>query len=76
VFQFNFPVSFAIEEIDDVCRVMLYGHGKRSTQGPIITFTDGSSLHRYFVDQIRWLEQLATGDTPEPWPARASSSNP
>ena len=70
IFLFNFPVSFAIEEIDDVCRVMLYGHGKRGTQGPIITFADGSAPHQYFIDQIRWLERLATDHTVEPWASK------
>ncbi|RAY15360.1 hypothetical protein DPM19_11700 [Actinomadura craniellae] len=70
IFLFNFPCSFAIEEVDDACRMMLYGHGKRGTQGPIITVTEGSPTHIYCVDQIRWLERLAQGDTPEPWASK------
>ncbi|MFB9965914.1 helix-turn-helix domain-containing protein [Sinosporangium siamense] len=69
VFTYNFPCSFAIEEIDDVCRVMLYGHGVRGTQGPLLIFSDGPG-HRYFSDQVRWLERLARS-TPEPEPWRA-----
>ncbi|WP_066360967.1 helix-turn-helix domain-containing protein [Herbidospora mongoliensis] len=71
VFTYNFPCSFAIEEIDDVCRVMLYGHGKRGTQGPVITFSGETSAYNYFVDQIRWLERLAAEDgTLEPWASK------
>lgn len=76
IFLFNFPCSFAIEEIDDVCRVMLYGHGKRGTEGPIITFTEGSSSHAYMVDQIRWLERLSHGDSPEPWASKGIRVRP
>lgn len=77
IFLFNFPCSFAIEEVDDVARVMLYGHGKRGTQGPIITFTEGSSAHTYLVDQIRWLERLAEdGPTPEPWASKGIRVEP
>lgn len=70
VFLYNFPCSYAIEEIDDACRVMLYGHGKRGTQAPIVIFGDDSSSHTYFTDQIRWLERLSEGDTPEPWASK------
>ncbi|MFI0422909.1 helix-turn-helix domain-containing protein [Spongiactinospora sp. 9N601] len=71
VYLYNFPCSFAIEEIDDVCRVMLYGHGKRGTQGPILTFGEGTAAHAYFADQIRWLERLAEGPhAPEPWASK------
>lgn len=34
VYLYNFPCSFAIEQIDNSCRVMLYGHGQRGTEGP------------------------------------------
>jgi transcriptional regulator with XRE-family HTH domain len=70
IFTFNFPCSFAIEEIDDACRVMLYGHGKRGTQGPIITYAADTSAHAYFVDQIRWLERLTTEPDLEPWASK------
>jgi len=58
LYTFNFPCSFAMEEIDDTCRVMLYGHGKRGTDSPIWVFQSGSAQHEYFVSQIRWLEAL------------------
>lgn len=70
VYLYNFPCSFAIEEVDDAVRVMLYGHGKRGTQGPIVTFSGETTAHQYFVDQIRWLERLAGGDSPEPWASK------
>lgn len=76
VYLFNFPVSFAIEEVDSVCRVMLYGHGKRGTQGPVIVFAEGSSPHTYLVDQIRWLERMSEGDTPEPWASKGIEVRP
>jgi hypothetical protein len=41
VYTYNFPCSFAIEKIDRTCRVMLYGHGKRGTEGPILVFSEG-----------------------------------
>jgi hypothetical protein len=67
VYLYNFPCSFAIEEIDDHCRVMLYGHGKRGTEGPIMIFSPGTPYHDYFAGQIRWLEGLASGELTEPW---------
>jgi hypothetical protein len=66
IFTFNFPCSFAIEKIDRSCRVMLYGHGKRGTEGPMLVFSEGTPYWTYFTDQIRWLERLAT-DPREPW---------
>lgn len=76
VWLFNFPCSFAIEELDDVCRVMPYGHGKRGTHGPVITFAEGTPPHAYLVDQIRWLERLAAGDNPEPWASKGIEVKP
>lgn len=77
IFLYNFPCSFAIEEIDDVCRIMLYGHGKRGTQGPIITFAQGSSSFTFFTDQIRWLERMSS-ETPtlEPWASKGIEVRP
>jgi transcriptional regulator with XRE-family HTH domain len=77
IFTFNFPCSFAIEEIDEIVRMMPYGHGKRGTHGPIIAFAGGSSVHGYLVDQIRWLEMLAGRDTtPEPWASKGIEVRP
>ncbi|MEU5877178.1 helix-turn-helix transcriptional regulator [Spirillospora sp. NPDC047279] len=76
VFLYNFPCSFAIEEIDDAVRVMLYGHGKRGTQGPILVFGGETSTQNFFVDQIRWLERLSEGETPEPWASKGISVRP
>ncbi|MQA16515.1 MAG: hypothetical protein GEV09_20960 [Pseudonocardiaceae bacterium] len=69
IFTFNFPCSFAIEKIDRSCRVMLYGHGKRGTEGPILVFDEGTPYWKYFTDQIRWLERLAQ-DPREPWTSK------
>jgi hypothetical protein len=66
IFTFNFPCSFAMEKIDRSCRVMLYGHGKRGTEGPILVFDEGTPYWTYFTDQIKWLERLATNPR-EPW---------
>src|SRR5262249_8917512 len=66
IFTYNFPCSFAIEKIDDSCRVMLYGHGKRGTEGPILVFEKGSSYWDYFDSQMQWLMRLAT-EPREPW---------
>ena len=66
ILTFNFPCSFAIEKIDRSCRVMLYGHGKRGTEGPIFVFNEGSPYWTYFTDQLQWLERLATNPR-EPW---------
>lgn len=63
VWLYNFPCSFAIEEIDDEYRVMLYGHGKRGTDGPILIFGQGTPHAHYFESQMRWVERLAV----EPW---------
>lgn len=69
VLTYNFPCSFAIEAIDDACRVMLYGHGKRGTEGPILVFNEGTPFHDYFADQLHWLASLAR-DPREPWTSK------
>ena len=66
IFTFNFPCSFAIEKIDKSCRVMLYGHGKRGTEGPMFVFKSGTPYWQYFDDQIQWLKRLASNPR-EPW---------
>lgn len=74
IYLYNFPCSFGIESIDDTIRVMLYGHGKRGTDGPILTFQAGSEYHDYFADQLAWLDRLASSDqTPEPWKSKGIS---
>lgn len=75
IYTYNFPCSFAIEEIDNVCRVMLYGHGKRGTEGPIMVYGEGSDYYGYFSSQIRWLELLAAEDNPF-WGARGICVRP
>lgn len=69
IFTFNFPCSFAIEKIDRSCRVMLYGHGKRGTEGPMIVFDDDTPYWDYFAGQIDWLERLAKSPR-EPWTSK------
>jgi transcriptional regulator with XRE-family HTH domain len=76
VWLFNFPVSFGIEETDDVARVMLYGHGKRGTEGPIITFVEGTPTHAYFIEQLRWLERLTEDSSLEPWASKGVTVRP
>ena len=66
LFTFNFPCSFAVERIDQSCRVMLYGHGKRGTEGPMFVFDQGTVYWTYFADQLDWLKRLATNPR-EPW---------
>jgi hypothetical protein len=66
IFTFNFPCSFAMEKIDRSCRVMLYGHGKRGTEGPMLVFDEGTPYWTYFTDQLQWLERLAVNPR-EPW---------
>lgn len=69
VLTYNFPCSFAMERIDRTCRVMLYGHGKRGTDGPIIAFDEGTAYWDYFVSQLDWMKRLA--DQPrEPWTSK------
>jgi hypothetical protein len=69
IFTYNFPCSFAIEKIDRSCRVMLYGHGKRGTEGPIFVFNDNTPYWDYFAGQIQWLERLAENPR-EPWTSK------
>ena len=69
IFTYNFPCSFAIEKIDRSCRVMLYGHGKRGTEGPMLVFDDNTPYWNYFAGQIQWLERLAR-DPREPWTSK------
>jgi hypothetical protein len=66
ILLYNFPCSFAMEQIDRHCRVMLYGHGKRGTDGPIFVFDEGTPYYEFFEDQVRWLKQLASAPR-EPW---------
>ncbi len=66
IYTYNFPCSFAIERIDQSCRVMLYGHGKRGTEGPLMVFDEGTPYWDYFTDQLDWLHRLAAGPR-EPW---------
>jgi hypothetical protein len=75
VFTYNFPCSFAIEKIDASCRVMLYGHGKRGTEGPIFVFNEGTPYWDYFASQIDWLRRLAT-DPREPWTSKGLEVKP
>lgn len=64
-------------KIDDVCRGVLCGHGKRGTQGPIMTFSGGGPAHTYFVDRIRWLERRANSEvTPEQWAGKGVRVRP
>ncbi|GAA2628328.1 hypothetical protein GCM10010411_77010 [Actinomadura fulvescens] len=76
IFTFNFPCSFAIEEIDDAARVMLYGHGMRGTQGPIVTFGSQGPAYTYLTDQLRWLERLAEDPAFEPWASKGIRVKP
>ena len=55
-----------MEKIDRSCRVMLYGHGKRGTEGPMLVFGEGTPYWAYFTDQLQWLERLAANSR-EPW---------
>ncbi len=66
VYTYNFPCSFAIEKVDRTCRVMLYGHGKRGTEGPIFVFNEGTPYWDYFASQLEWMKRLAD-DPREPW---------
>lgn len=69
IFTYNFPCSFAMEKIDRSCRVMLYGHGKRGTEGPIFVFDDSTPYWDYFAGQMQWLERLAQ-EPREPWTSK------
>lgn len=69
IYTYNFPCSFSIEKIDRSCRVMLYGHGKRGTEGPIFVFDDNTPYWDYFAGQMQWLERLAK-DPREPWTSK------
>lgn len=70
IYYYNFPCSFAIELIDTACRVMLYGHGKRGTEGPILVFEKGNQYFDYFMSQLDWLERLASGREVAEWEAK------
>jgi hypothetical protein len=59
VYTYNFPCSFAIEKVDRTCRVVLYGHGKRGTEGPIFVFNEGTPYWDYFSSQLEWMKRLA-----------------
>jgi hypothetical protein len=67
IYYYNFPCSYAIELIDDVCRIMLYGHGKRRTDSPIFIFGKDSPHYDYFASQIEWIERIASGKISSEW---------
>ena len=67
IYYYNFPCSYAIELIDNVCRIMLYGHGKRGTDSPILIFDKDSIHYDYFASQIEWIEQIASGRITSEW---------
>ena len=69
MFTYNFPCSFAMEKIDQSCRVMFYGHGKRGTEGPVLVFDEGTPYWDYFDSQMQWLKRLAS-DPREPWTSK------
>lgn len=69
IFTYNFPCSFALEKVDTSCRVNLYGHGKRGTEGPTFVFEEGSPYWDYFDGQIAWLARLAS-EPREPWTSK------
>jgi len=49
--------------------VMLYGHGKRGREGPMLAFDRGTPYWDYFDSQMQWLERLAS-DPREPWTSK------
>lgn len=67
MYYYNFPCSFGIEEIDDACRVILYGHGIRGKEGPIFIFRAGNPYYQYFKNQLIWMNDLANGDKSFNW---------
>ncbi len=67
IYYYNFPCSYAIEMIDDVCRIKLYGHGKGRTGSPIMIYSDDSPDYDYFASQIKWIEQIASGKISPEW---------
>lgn len=58
IFTYNFPCSFAIEKIDRSFRILLYGHGKRGRESPILVFDEGTPYWDYFDSQMRWLQRI------------------
>jgi len=70
IYLYNFPCSFAIEIIDDACRIMLYGHGKAGTESPILIFKGGTPYFDYFYGQTEWLEKLVREGAREPWKSK------
>ncbi|WP_328825842.1 hypothetical protein OHT77_00400 [Streptomyces sp. NBC_00252] len=75
IWTYNFQCSFGVEEVDDAYRVMLYGHGKRGTESPILGFGEGSEFAAFFAGQVRWLERLAA-ENPEPWQSKGLAVRP
>lgn len=67
IYTYNFPCSYAIELIDDVCRIKLYGHGKRGADSPIMIFEKQSPHFDYFASQIEWIEEIASGRISSEW---------
>jgi hypothetical protein len=37
---------------------MLYGHGVRGTDGPILSFRAGSNYYNYFLSQLDWIVDM------------------
>ena len=67
IYYYNFPCSYAIELIDDVCRIKLYGHGKGRTDSPLLIYNKDNLDYDYFASQIEWMEQIASGKISSEW---------
>jgi hypothetical protein len=67
IYYYNFPISYAIEWIDDHCRIRLFGHGKRDTDSPVLSFDKRSEKYEHFTSQIEWMEKIASGRTSYEW---------
>jgi hypothetical protein len=67
IYYYNFPCSYAIEMLDDLCRIKLYGHGKGGAEGPILIYDKNSPDYDYFASQIKWIEEIASGKISSEW---------
>ena len=64
---YNFPCAFAIEKIDSVIRVFLYGYGKRGTDSPTFVYSEGHSSYSFFDEQVEWIKEHANGNATAQW---------
>ncbi|MFF0489945.1 hypothetical protein ACFYTQ_13090 [Nocardia sp. NPDC004068] len=67
IWTFDFPISFAVEKIDNAIRIAAYAPGRRGTESPIFVYDNDFPAYDYFAGQLDWLRARAENPHREPW---------